>query len=145
MDDSGSVLMLPYDLTLPFARYAAHKDIVSLKRYNVARVYRYGARLLFSCPSLPFLTRACSSAMTLHSKNPAGGQPRELFECDFDIIGPVASRSVHDAETIKVLVEVLDEFSKQLGPYSIKVLHSLHTTPAHAHAHAPPHVQLTNH
>lgn len=40
MDDSGSVLMLPYDLTLPFARYAAHKDIVSLKRYNIARVYR---------------------------------------------------------------------------------------------------------
>lgn len=54
-------------------------------------------------------------------KNPAGGQPRELFECDFDIIGPVASRSVHDAETVKVLTEVLDEFSKQLGPYSIKV------------------------
>ncbi len=47
MDDSGSVLMLPYDLTLPFARYAAHKDIVSLKRYNVARVYRCAERFLF--------------------------------------------------------------------------------------------------
>ncbi len=33
----------------------------------------------------------------------------------------MSSRSVHDAETIKVLVEVLEDFSKQLGPYSIKV------------------------
>lgn len=110
--------MLPYDLTLPFARYAAHKDIVSLKRYNVARVYRCAECFLFV--RVPVY---CFSHLTdrHYSKNPAGGQPRELFECDFDIIGPVSSRSVHDAETIKVLVEVLEDFSKQLGPYSIKV------------------------
>jgi translation initiation factor 2-alpha kinase 4 len=120
MDDSGSVLMLPYDLTLPFARYAAHKDIVSLKRYNVARVYRCAESVSFSLFSL---TESLTPGVTNQhcSKNPAGGQPRELFECDFDIIGPVSSRSVHDAETIKVLVEVLEDFSKQLGPYSIKV------------------------
>ncbi len=57
MDDSGSVLMLPYDLTLPFARYAAHKDIVSLKRYNVARVYRCAECFhFFRVPSLLRLT-----------------------------------------------------------------------------------------
>lgn len=114
MDDSGSVLTLPHDLTLPFARYAAHKDIISLKRYNIARVYRY----ILSAYGRWFLNLLSTYT---RRKNPAGGQPRELFECDFDIIGSVASRPLHDAETIKVLTEVLDDFSKQLGAYAIKV------------------------
>lgn len=56
-------------------------------------------------------------------KNPAGGQPRELYECDLDIIGPPSSRSVHDAEVIKIVSEVLYEFSPQLGGFIIKVNH----------------------
>lgn len=72
MDDSGSVLMLPYDLTLPFARYAAHKDIVSLKRYNVARVYRCAESVSFSFmfkSSLLLLTNTWGTQPTLQQES----------------------------------------------------------------------------
>ena len=69
---SGLVLALPFDLTLPFARYIAHNNIPQLKRYDIAKVYR---------------------------KNPVGsGHPRELYECDFDIVGAPPLNAIHDAE-----------------------------------------------
>ena len=50
--------------------------LVQLKRYSIAKVYR---------------------------KNPVGaGHPRELYECDYDIVSPPAMRIVHDAEVMKV-------------------------------------------
>ena len=47
-----------------------------MKRYSIAKVFR---------------------------KNPVGaGHPRELFECDYDIVSPPGMRLVHDAEVMKV-------------------------------------------
>jgi translation initiation factor 2-alpha kinase 4 len=98
LDDSGILLTLPYDLTLPFARYIARNKITNLRRYNVSRVYR---------------------------KQHGGGKPRELYECDFDIVSPKSSSSalniVNEAEVLKVITEVMDHWPAQLGSYYIRV------------------------
>lgn len=39
-DQGGEILSLRYDLTVPFARYAALHAMVNIKRYHIARVYR---------------------------------------------------------------------------------------------------------
>jgi eukaryotic translation initiation factor 2-alpha kinase 4 len=62
MTHSGSVVTLPHDLRVPFARHAAWNGITSLKRYSIEKVYR--ERRVF------------------------GVHPRELYECAFDIISP---------------------------------------------------------
>jgi translation initiation factor 2-alpha kinase 4 len=58
VDEAGTIVMLPFNHTLPFARYIAQNKITNLRRYSLAKVYRKGK------------TRC---------------QPREIFECDFDI------------------------------------------------------------
>eukprot|EP01127_Copromyxa_protea_P017790 TRINITY_DN5473_c0_g1_i1.p1 TRINITY_DN5473_c0_g1~~TRINITY_DN5473_c0_g1_i1.p1 ORF type:complete len:1454 (-),score=277.03 TRINITY_DN5473_c0_g1_i1:125-4486(-) len=96
VDELGTLVQLPYDLTLPFARYVAHNSIHSMRRYSLGKVYR---------------------------KNPRGGQPRELFELDFDIIAPPSTElsCVYVGETLKVVSEILDEMSPELGPSYIRV------------------------
>lgn len=66
----GGVTMLPHDLRLSFARYLAHNPSVThLKRYTIDRVYR--------------------------ERRVLGHHPRELYECDFDIVTPsVGERDV---------------------------------------------------
>ena len=49
-----------------------------------------------------------------------GGQPRELTECDFDIVGPMQHIFVYCSEVLKVLCEVLTDLS-DLGPFMIKI------------------------
>jgi histidyl-tRNA synthetase len=39
-DQGGEILSLRYDLTVPFARYVAMSKIMSIKRYQIAKVYR---------------------------------------------------------------------------------------------------------
>ena len=39
-DQGGELLALRYDLTVPFARYVAMKNITNIKRYHIAKVYR---------------------------------------------------------------------------------------------------------
>ena len=39
-DQGGEILALRYDLTVPFARYVAMNKIMSIKRYQIAKVYR---------------------------------------------------------------------------------------------------------
>ena len=39
-DQGGEILALRYDLTVPFARYVAMSKIMSIKRYQIAKVYR---------------------------------------------------------------------------------------------------------
>lgn len=60
MTHSGSVVTLPHDLRVPFARYVAWNSIAVLKRFSVERVYR--ERRVF------------------------GLHPKELYECAFDIV-----------------------------------------------------------
>jgi histidyl-tRNA synthetase len=39
-DQGGEILSLRYDLTVPFARYVAMNKIQTIKRYQIAKVYR---------------------------------------------------------------------------------------------------------
>lgn len=84
LDPNGELLLLPYDLTLPFARYLARTpNIESLRRYTVNKVYR---------------------------KRPGDGQPLQPRECDFDIVDSVSGNMLADAEVIKVVCEVFEAF-----------------------------------
>ena len=95
-DQGGEALSLRYDLTVPFARYAALHGVNSIKRYQVGKVYR--------------------------RDQPAAskGRFREFFQCDFDVAGSGAPL-VPDAEVLAVLVEVLAGLG--LGPFTVKLNH----------------------
>jgi len=104
-DQGGELLSLRYDLTVPFARFLATHGIVSLKRYQLGRVYRRDQ---------PAIAR---------------GRFREFYQCDFDIAGQHPPM-VPDAEVLRVLIEVLDEFAalspyhrQRLGSYQVKLSH----------------------
>ncbi|XP_028293458.1 eIF-2-alpha kinase GCN2 [Gouania willdenowi] len=84
MDHSGMLVTLPYDLHMAFARFVARNNITNLKRYSIERVFRPRK-----------LDRA---------------HPRELLECAFDIITPVANCLLTDAETIYTISEIIQEF-----------------------------------
>lgn len=93
-DQGGELLSLRYDLTVPFARYLALKNISNIKRFHIAKVYR--------------------------RDNPAlsKGRFREFYQCDFDIAGNY-DLMLPDAEVIKVLDEILTNLC--LGEFVIKV------------------------
>uniref|UniRef100_A0A0D9WCX2 Histidine--tRNA ligase, cytoplasmic n=1 Tax=Leersia perrieri TaxID=77586 RepID=A0A0D9WCX2_9ORYZ len=93
-DQGGELCSLRYDLTVPFARYVAMNNISSLKRYQIAKVYR--------------------------RDNPSKGRYREFYQCDFDIAG-VYETMEPDFEVIKVLTELLDQLN--IGSYEIKLNH----------------------
>ncbi|XP_066486754.1 eIF-2-alpha kinase GCN2 isoform X2 [Tiliqua scincoides] len=84
MDHSGMLVMLPYDLRIPFARFVARNNITNLKRYCIERVFR--PRKLDRC------------------------HPRELLECAFDIITPASNSFLPIAETIYTIYEIIQEF-----------------------------------
>ncbi len=156
LDDSGLLVRLPYTLTVPFARHVAqhatadgaagrvrdsggsggagwsrnglrmgHGELLSLewRRFDIAKVYR---------------------------KNPVGGRPKEVYECDFDCVWPLAQSGPHPtavsssaspdaskeldafdrekklstiAECIKLSLDLLAHFSYALGPVLIRVNH----------------------
>jgi len=83
MDSTGGLVQLPYDLTMPFARYISRNSITNLKRFCFGRVYR---------------------------ENMVGGQPMIVHEVDFDIVHNTQNLMVPDAEMIKVVDEILEEF-----------------------------------
>lgn len=62
MTHSGSVVTLPHDLHVPFAKHIALNGINLLRRYSVGRVYR--EKKLFNF------------------------HPKQSYECAFDIITP---------------------------------------------------------
>ncbi len=81
-DQGGELTSLRYDLTVPFARYLAMNNIQSMKRYQIAKVYRRDQ---------PAMTK---------------GRMREFYQCDFDIAG-VYDKMAPDAEVLSILVEGL--------------------------------------
>ena len=86
-----------YDLTVPFARFVAMNGLTSLKRYQIAKVYR--------------------------RDNPSKGRYREFYQCDFDIAGPSEKMSP-DFEVVRILTELLDELD--IGEYEV-ICYSLKT------------------
>ncbi|TPX31712.1 histidine---tRNA ligase [Synchytrium microbalum] len=93
-DQGGELASLRYDLTVPFARYLAMRDVSQMKRYCIAKVYRRDN------PSV------------------AKGRMREFYQCDFDIAGEYESQ-VPDAEAIKIMVELLTALD--IGGFVVKV------------------------
>lgn len=98
LDDTGALLQLPHDLVLPFARVVARNKITHLKRFNFSRTYR---------------------------KHIVGAKPREFYEGAFDIVTPRVSSGlaamVADAEVVKFLAEVLEQFPTELSPHFLRV------------------------
>lgn len=122
LDETGLLLQLPYDLTVPFARYIIHKKINNLKRYTVGKVYRYhNLSLRIHCRHyLNTLNRSFLLECFICRKNTLGGQPREIHECDFDIVGPKHNKFVYCAEILKIVSEVFTQLV-ELGSFVIKV------------------------
>uniref|UniRef100_A0A8C7EAW7 non-specific serine/threonine protein kinase n=1 Tax=Nothoprocta perdicaria TaxID=30464 RepID=A0A8C7EAW7_NOTPE len=99
MDHSGMLVMLPYDLRIPFARYVARNNISNLKRYCIERVFR--PRKLDRC------------------------HPKELLECAFDIVTSSGNSFLPVAETIYAISEIIQEFPVlQERNYSIYLNHT---------------------
>lgn len=81
-DQGGELTLLRYDLTVPFARFVAMNNILNIKRYHIAKVYRRDQ---------PAMTK---------------GRMREFYQCDFDVAG-LYDVMVPDAEILLILVEGL--------------------------------------
>lgn len=86
-DQGGELLSLRYDLTVPFARFVATHGISSIKRYQIAKVYRRDK---------PAIER---------------GRFREFYQCDFDIAGP-SGPMIADSEVISIIHELLSSIGK---------------------------------
>ncbi|KAF2086978.1 Serine/threonine-protein kinase, partial [Saccharata proteae CBS 121410] len=83
-DASGTLVQLPYDFTLPYARTIARHAPAAEKTFTIGHVYRD----TFS-----------------------GGAPRSNGEADFDIVSYNSlDLALKEAEVIKVMDEIIDEF-----------------------------------
>lgn len=67
MTHSGSIVVLPHDLRVPFIKHIALSGINLMRRYSVGRVYR--------------------------EKKIFNFHPKQLYECAFDIVTPLAEGS----------------------------------------------------
>ncbi|KAI1392066.1 histidyl-tRNA synthetase [Hypoxylon trugodes] len=94
-DQGGELCALRYDLTVPFARWLAMKNIQQIKRYQIAKVYRRDQ---------PAIAR---------------GRMREFYQCDLDIAG-VYDPMIPDAEILRVICEVFEALEQ---PITIKINH----------------------
>uniref|UniRef100_A0A8C9MBY1 eIF-2-alpha kinase GCN2 n=1 Tax=Panthera tigris altaica TaxID=74533 RepID=A0A8C9MBY1_PANTA len=100
MDHSGMLVMLPFDLRVPFARYVARNNILNLKRYCIERVFRPRKLDRF--------------------------HPKELLECAFDIVTSTTNSSLPTAEIIYTICEIIQEFpALQERNYSIYLNHTM--------------------
>lgn len=82
-DPSGTLVQLPYDLTLPYARSIGRGASFLEKTFAIASVYR----------------------------DNYGGPPRSNGEADFDILSyDTLDLALKEAEVLKVVDEVIDEF-----------------------------------
>lgn len=82
-DRGGRSIALPYDLTVPFARFVAanYPDLpIPFKRYQIQRVWR--------------------------AEKPQKGRLREFYQCDIDIIG--SKSLICEAEIAKIIVFVFE-------------------------------------
>ena len=84
MDHSGTLVTLPFDLRIPFARYIARNGVVNIKRFDIACVYR--------------------------DKKILGAHPKELYECVLDIVTSSPEDLVPDAEVLLAVFEIINEF-----------------------------------
>lgn len=97
-DQGGELCSLRYDLTVPFARYLAmNKNVKTMKRYQIAKVYRRDQ---------PALNR---------------GRYREFYQCDLDIAGAHFEPLVPDAEIIKIAYDGLSALLGGPQTFTIRI------------------------
>lgn len=96
-DQGGEICSLRYDLTVPFARWLAMKNVQSIKRYHIAKVYRRDQ---------PAMKK---------------GRMREFYQCDFDIAGTY-DPMLPDAEIVRITTEVFEGLGWK-GEYTMKINH----------------------
>ncbi|KAH9872689.1 hypothetical protein J1614_005083 [Plenodomus biglobosus] len=83
-DPSGTLVQLPHDLTLPYARSIGRGAPFLEKTFTIGQVYR---------------------------DSPAGGAPYSNGEADFDILSyDTLDLALKEAEVLKVVDEIVDEF-----------------------------------
>lgn len=96
LDRYGTLVTLPCNGRLSFARYASRKGIERIKRYQLGPRY---------------------------SDMQGGGQPRAVGEANFDIVSPLRSMAV-EAEMLEVVDRVITEFQAlSTGGYEFHVSH----------------------
>ena len=101
MDHSGTIVTLPYDLRIPFARFVAQREIPSMKRYDIGVVYR-------------------------DKRAGFGTNPTELLECTFDIVSGSNEDQVSVAEVLLVVAEIIKEYPSLEGRnYFIRINHTV--------------------
>jgi translation initiation factor 2-alpha kinase 4 len=84
LDERGTLLQLPYDLTLPFARAIAKHEPAVQRSFAFGRVFR---------------------------DRESGAQPQSFGEVDFDIVSTdTLDLALKEAEVIKVLDEIVASF-----------------------------------
>lgn len=76
-------MIMRYDLTLPFARYAGSKGLSVFRRYQIGKVYRH---------DVPNITH---------------GRFREFYQADFDIIGSDNDTLIQEGEILSLINMVL--------------------------------------
>jgi eukaryotic translation initiation factor 2-alpha kinase 4 len=82
LDSSGTLVQLPYDLTLPYARSVAKHPPPIGRSFTFGTVFR----------------------------DKSGGQPQSFGEVDFDIVSDSLDLALKEAEVIKVIDEIIGEF-----------------------------------
>ncbi|PHH83399.1 hypothetical protein CDD82_1333 [Ophiocordyceps australis] len=98
LDANGTVLQLPFDLTLGNARMLAKKKPSVSRTFTFGNVFRDG---------------------------PEGGQPDVISEVDFDIISDDAlDLALREAEVLKVLDEIVVAFPSLNGQMCFQIGHS---------------------
>lgn len=95
-DQGGDICGLRFDLTVPLARYLAQNRVLSLRRYQIGKVFRRDQ---------PAITK---------------GRYREFYQCDFDICGKFLPL-LPDAETVVIGSKILRSFN--IGKFVIKINH----------------------
>ncbi|OMJ26802.1 Serine/threonine-protein kinase gcn2 [Smittium culicis] len=88
IDTKGNSVQLPYDLTVPFARYIARNKLTEIKRYCFNRIYR---------------------------ENSIGGQPKFGNAISFDIVINESVHAVATGEILLVASEILRDLPAFYG------------------------------
>ncbi len=98
LDKGGQLLMLPSNLTSPFARYVARNRVYNIKRYQFGNVYR---------PAEP------------------DQHPYEMEEVDFDAVTVLSPSSPSSgmvfSEAVLVTAQILSAFREELGPWTLRI------------------------
>jgi translation initiation factor 2-alpha kinase 4 len=122
LDANGTLLQLPFDLTLPHARSLAKHEPSVLRSFAFGSVFRgmlptllFPSKRVGNDPSrvTPQHSFTCMTKMDMltlipQSDNQSGGQPFTVDEVDFDIVSPdTLDLALKEAEVIKVLDEIV--------------------------------------